>query len=181
MDRLQLRSESMPGIVESIDVVAPVRVAYNQWLRFEEFPRFLDGVERVVRRGDTLDWTADLGRPNQWTAEIVEETPDVRLAWHRLSGEEIRSTAWVTPWSSGQRAGAVLFQSVHPNQTQVTLELHIESDEEVGVNYAGLYESVRRDLERFKQLIESRGGPTTASSGAERSDPLHPVAQAKGI
>ena len=30
---------------ESIDVNVPVRTAYNQWTQFEEFPRFMEGVE----------------------------------------------------------------------------------------------------------------------------------------
>ena len=35
----------MSRIVESIDVDVPVRVAYDQWTQFEEFPRFMEGVK----------------------------------------------------------------------------------------------------------------------------------------
>src|SRR5690606_6295516 len=34
-------------ITKSIDVAVPVRTAYNQWTQFEEFPRFMEGVEEV--------------------------------------------------------------------------------------------------------------------------------------
>jgi uncharacterized membrane protein len=37
----------MSTIEQSIDVNVPVRTAYNQWTQFEEFPRFMEGVEAV--------------------------------------------------------------------------------------------------------------------------------------
>ena len=39
--------EDMSTIEQSIDVNVPVRTAYNQWTQFEEFPRFMEGVEAV--------------------------------------------------------------------------------------------------------------------------------------
>jgi uncharacterized membrane protein len=37
----------MSRVEQTIDVDVPVRVAYDQWTQFEEFPRFMDGIERV--------------------------------------------------------------------------------------------------------------------------------------
>jgi len=37
----------MSSIEESIEVEVPVRTAYNQWTQFEEFPRFMEGVDEV--------------------------------------------------------------------------------------------------------------------------------------
>ena len=37
----------MSTIEKSIDVNVPVRTAYNQWTQFEEFPRFMEGIEEV--------------------------------------------------------------------------------------------------------------------------------------
>ena len=37
----------------SVDVNTDVRTAYNQWTQFEEFPRFMAGVERVIQLDDT--------------------------------------------------------------------------------------------------------------------------------
>ena len=36
----------MARIEESIDVEVPVETAYNQWTQFEEFPTFMEGIER---------------------------------------------------------------------------------------------------------------------------------------
>src|SRR3954469_19026627 len=44
-------------IQEKIDVEVPVRVAYNQWTQFEDFPQFMDGVEEVRQITDeSLEW-----------------------------------------------------------------------------------------------------------------------------
>ena len=52
----------MATIEESIDVEVPVETAYNQWTQFEEFPRFMEGVEEVRQLDDTrLHWVAELG------------------------------------------------------------------------------------------------------------------------
>jgi hypothetical protein len=46
----------------SIEVNAPLRAVYNQWTQFEEFPRFMEGVEEV-RQEDRkrLFWRAKIG------------------------------------------------------------------------------------------------------------------------
>lgn len=35
----------MARVEHDIEVNVPVHTAYNQWTQFEEFPRFLEGVE----------------------------------------------------------------------------------------------------------------------------------------
>jgi uncharacterized membrane protein len=59
----------------SIDVNIPVRVAYEQWIRFEEFPSFMPTVKHVVQRDDkTLDVTSTLAAMRaDWTAEITDQ------------------------------------------------------------------------------------------------------------
>jgi uncharacterized membrane protein len=56
----------------SIEVNAPLRAVYNQWTQFEEFPRFMEGVEDV-RQEDRkrLFWRAKIGgKVKEWEAEI---------------------------------------------------------------------------------------------------------------
>jgi uncharacterized membrane protein len=43
----------MAHVSESIRVDCPVNEAYNQWTQFVEFPRFMDGIERVDQTDDT--------------------------------------------------------------------------------------------------------------------------------
>ncbi|MEN8581091.1 SRPBCC family protein [Burkholderia sp. RS01] len=43
----------MATVQESIDVNVPVGQAYNQWTQFEDFPRFMSGVDAVRQLDDT--------------------------------------------------------------------------------------------------------------------------------
>src|SRR5438094_3966883 len=80
----------MATIEKSIDVEVPVRAAYNQWTQFEDFPRFMEGVEEVKQVSDTrLHWIAEIaGVRREWDAEITEQTPDQRIAWKTTSGAQ---------------------------------------------------------------------------------------------
>jgi uncharacterized membrane protein len=42
----------MSTIERSIEVEAPLRIVYNQWTEFEEFPRFMEGVREVWQLAD---------------------------------------------------------------------------------------------------------------------------------
>jgi uncharacterized membrane protein len=146
----------MARFESSIDVDVPVRIAYDQWTQFEEFPQFMEGVERVVQVDDrTLDWTATVaGQRKEWRAVITDQTPDVRVAWKSVDGTD--------------NAGAVLFQAVGPDTTTVTLRLDAEAEgpvETAGTALGFLERRVEGDLERFKEFIESRRVPTGAWRG----------------
>ena len=151
----------MPRFESSIDVNVPVRIAYDQWTQFEEFPRFMEGVEKVVQRDDkTLHWTAEIaGQRKEWTAEITDQTPDKRIAWKSISGDE--------------NAGAVMFESLGPDKTKITLKLDADPEgvvETVGANLGFLERRVNSDLKRFKEFIESRAVPTGAWRGEIHGD-----------
>ena len=156
----------MSRFEETIVVDVPVRVAYDQWTQFEDFPRFMEGVERVTQRDDRhLDWTASIGgQTRSWTAEIVEQTPDVRIAWRAIEG-----TA---------NAGAVLFQPLGPDRTLVHLTIEAEPEgavETAGTSLGILDHRVEGDLERFKAFIEERRQPTGAWRGAIHGSRVDPA------
>ncbi len=49
----------MSTIEQSIEVNVPVRTAYDQRTQFEEFPRFMEGIEKVTQLDNThLHWKA---------------------------------------------------------------------------------------------------------------------------
>lgn len=73
---------------QSIEIDLPVRTVYNQWTRFEDFPHFMEGVERVTQLDERrLHWVADIaGTREEWDAEIVDQEPDSRISWRSISG-----------------------------------------------------------------------------------------------
>jgi uncharacterized membrane protein len=144
------------SITESIDVNVPVSTAYNQWTQFEEFPKFMEGVESVLQLDDThLRWVVEIGgKREEWTAEITEQRPDERVAWKAIEGHG--------------NAGVVTFHRLSDNQTRVTVQMDYETEglmETLGSAVGADSRRVKGDLERFKELVESRGAETGAWRG----------------
>jgi uncharacterized membrane protein len=155
----------MSRFEEQVIVEVPVRVAYDRWTRFEDFPSFMDGVERVERVDDkTLRWTASVaGVSRTWTAVIVDQTPDTRIAWKSVDG--------------AANAGAVLFEAAGPAKARVTLRIDAEPDgvvESVGDALGFLQRRVRGDLERFKDLVERTGAGVDGWRGEIHGDEVRP-------
>jgi uncharacterized membrane protein len=148
-------------IIETIDVDVPVRTAYDQWTQFEEFPRFMEGVESVKQLTDTtLEWTAKIaGVERSWRAEITEQEPDQRVAWQSTSG--------------ARNAGVVTFHRLADRRSRVTLQLDVEPTgpvETVGDAVGAVERRVEGDLKRFKEFIEARGDSTGAWRGEVDQD-----------
>ena len=152
-------------VENSVMVNVPVSVAYNQWTQFEDFPKFMDGVERVEQVTDkTLRWTASVaGRTKEWMADIVDQTPDTRIAWKSTDGAE--------------NAGAVLFRQLGSDRTEITLRLDAEPEgpiETAGDALGFLQRRVHGDLERFKEHVESKGGNGKAWRGEIHGEEVQP-------
>jgi uncharacterized membrane protein len=148
----------MPKVQDSIEVQVPVQQAYNQWTQFEEFPKFMGGIQSVQQLDEThVQWVAEIGGASrQWTTEVTEQQPDEKIAWKTIDGEV-------------KNDGVVTFEQVGPNQTRVNVEMDVEGEstmENVAGDLLGIVkDQVHGDLERFKQLIENRDEETGAWRG----------------
>jgi uncharacterized membrane protein len=147
---------NLETIKESIEVNVPVSTAYNQWTQFEEFSKFMDGVASVEQIDDThLRWVAEVGgERREWKAEIIEQVPDQKVAWRAVD-------------DNGPN-GVVTFEPLGADKTLVVVEMSYEPEglkEQLGAKIGVDSRQVGGDLERFKQLIESRGAETGAWRG----------------
>jgi uncharacterized membrane protein len=138
-------------IEKSIEVRAPLSTVYNQWTQFEEFPQFMQGVEKVKQLDDRrLHWVADIGFvEREWDAEIVRQEPDEVIAWRAMGDVSNDGTVMFTPSSAGD--------------TRVTLVMEYEPEgfmEKLGDKMGVIEKRVEGDLKRFKEFIESRGAET---------------------
>lgn len=145
----------METIEKTIEVDAPVTKVYNQWTQFEEFPRFMEGVEEVRQLDDKhLHWVAEIGgKRKEWDAEITQQIPDERIAWRSTTG--------------AINAGVVNFR---PKDHHTVLSLKMSYDPEGVVENVGdalglLSRRVEGDLQRFKEFIQSRKTETGAWRG----------------
>lgn len=84
----ELRSDdgTEVGIGARIEVAVPVRTAYDRWVRFESYPRFMPLVRRVeqVRPNVTRWWVGRGPFRHEFYAEVVEQHPDAFVAWRSL-------------------------------------------------------------------------------------------------
>jgi uncharacterized membrane protein len=153
------------SVNESIEVEVPVSVAYNQWTQFEEFPRFMEGVESVRQLDDTrVHWAAEIGgERREWDAEITYQQPDERITWRATDGKD--------------NGGEVRFRPLDGNRTLVEIEMSYEAEglkEELGSKLGADSRRVKGDLKRFKELVETQLAETGAwrgeVRGGERTD-----------
>ncbi|MDH6461537.1 ribosome-associated toxin RatA of RatAB toxin-antitoxin module [Micromonospora sp. A200] len=148
----------MTTVVEkSIEVDVPVSTAYNQWTQFEEFPRFMGGVQEVRQLDDQrMHWVAQIaGVKREWDSRVLEQVPDQKVAWAATEG--------------ATNAGAVYFQPVGAGRTMVRLHLEYEPEglvEKTGDKLNIVEKQAESDLEKFKSFIESRGAETGAWRGS---------------
>jgi uncharacterized membrane protein len=152
-------TNQMASIEKSIEVRVPVHTAYNQWTQFEEFPRFMEGVQEVRQLDDThLHWRAKIGgKEEEWDAVITEQVPDDRIAWRNSSG--------------AHNAGVITFHKLDDQRTKLMLQIDYEphgATEKMGSALGMVERRVEGDLERFKEFIETRGAETGAWRGEVR-------------
>ena len=141
----------MTTIEQSIDLEVPVTAAYAQWTQFEEFPKFMKGVEEIRQLDDRhLHWVAELGGTrHEWDAEITEQLPDERVAWRNTDGKD--------------NAGVVTFHKLDDERSRIMVQIDFVPEgikEKVGSALNAPDRQVKGDLERFKELVEAEGGPS---------------------
>jgi ribosome-associated toxin RatA of RatAB toxin-antitoxin module len=155
----------MTKVEHKILVNVPVSVAYNQWTQFEDFPHFMGGIKKVTQLSDDrLEWVAEIaGVRRKWEATILEQIPDRKVAWAATEG--------------ATNAGEVTFEDLGGGQTSVRLTLEYEPEglvEEVGDKLNVVESRTKKDLERFKELIESEGYASGAWRGTIENVPGTP-------
>lgn len=151
----------MTQVEESIEIEVSVRTAYDQWTQFEEFPRFMEGVEEVRQLDDShVRWVAEIGgKRHEWDAEITEQRPDERVAWKAVDGKS--------------NAGVVTFHRLGEGRCKVMAQIEFEPEglvEKVGGALGSADRRVKADLVRFKEMIESRGSATGAWRGSVETE-----------
>lgn len=135
----------MTNIVETIDIGAPVRLVYDQWTRFTEFPRYTKKVENVSQEADEkLVWHAKIfWSKRSWESTIVEQIPDQRIIW-RSKG------------AKGYVDGAVTFHELAPELTRVVLVLEYNPQglfERTGNIWRAQGRRARLELKHFRRHV----------------------------
>ncbi|GAA4883135.1 SRPBCC family protein [Kitasatospora terrestris] len=136
------------NIVEQIDVGVPVRVAYNQWTQFQDFPKFTKRLEQVEQKDEgKLSWKAGIFLSHRtWESTIVEQVPDETIVW-KSKGEK------------GSADGTVTFHELAPNLTRILLVLEYHPQglfERTGNLWRAQGRRVRLELKHFRRHVMTK-------------------------
>jgi uncharacterized membrane protein len=148
------------NIEESIDIGVPVATAYNQWTQFQDFSRFMKGVESVEQTSDTeTTWRAKVFKSRRtWKATIQEQVPDSRIVWTSEGGK-------------GSTKGVVTFHALGDDLTRVLLALEYYPSgvvEKTGNLWRAAGRRARLDLKNFRRFVMMEGQETGAWRGEIR-------------
>jgi uncharacterized membrane protein len=136
-------------ILETIDVGVPVRTAYDQWTRYEDFSTFAKGVKSATTADDTTsDWKLKVFWSNRsWKAHTTQQVPDQRLSW-------------TSEGAKGTTKGVVTFHALGDNLTRVLLVIEYYPKglfEKTGNIWRAQGRRARLDLKNYARHISMKG------------------------
>lgn len=160
----------MTRLEKSVDVGVPAQRAFEQLTRYEDYPRFMEGVREVQPIDAThLHWRCmENGEQREWDSEITAQVPDELLAWRNMNDH--------------QNIGQVRLEPLADDQTRLSLSMEYEPlcpAEQVSEKEALTAQRIEGDLQRFKQLVEAEKPATAALEMpiADVAQPDNPVAR----
>lgn len=135
---------------ERIDVDLPLAKVYEYLSDPGYFPHFFERVDHVNKiNSQTFEFFSEIGNEEyQWTVNIIDDLRNTRFAWITINGNLNQTgTIRFTPLENGE-------------QTRVDINLDCrtffgEPEEELGKFIQALPAQLSKDLERFKEEVES--------------------------
>ena len=152
----------------TVTIGKPRDELYAVWRDFTRFPEFMDNVRQIEKLDDKRSrWTieAPMGATVQLVTRIVEDVPGETIAWVSEPDSQIETD------------GRVEFADAPPGRgTYVRLLLRYKPPAgAIGRAVAKVMQrepnvQARRDLRRFKQLMETGEIPVNASPSGRKSE-----------
>ena len=143
---------------------------YKAWRNLSNLPQWMKHVQSVDVRDDRRShWTvtAPAGSTVEWDAEITDDRPNEMMAWRSVEGSEV------------DHRGLVRFEPAPGSRgTMVTVEMQYAlPGGTLGSAVAGWFgddprQSIKMDLRRFKQVMETGEIITTEGQPAGRADSI---------
>ena len=151
------------------DVAVPVDQAYEAWLKFDQYPKFMHRVLSVEQEGDEkVNWQEKIWfSKRQWEGQITDRRKNDRIAWKTTSGMSHK--------------GVVSFHKLDDKLTRVMVDMEFEPNGMIEKMASGLRfvkRAVQSDLARFKAYVELQQvkGIDYHSDGADQ-DADEPIAR----
>jgi hypothetical protein len=170
-------------VQQAVEIGAPLHAVYEQLETFENYPRFMTGVQRVTRTGaDQTHWIMDVeGHRREFDAVITERSLDERVSWATTEGPLLAETITLRPMGEtrtqivAQLEADVAFLLPSDRHAQETLRRRLKADLDT---FKGLIETGKLgDLHLPEASSKLLPGASAPASGP-RNDPASPASVA---
>lgn len=137
----------------TVSINRPRAQLYAFWRDFINLPRFMENIEAITvldtRRSHWVV-TAPGERKVEWDSVVTEDTPDSLIAWSSAEGAGVRNSGRIEFRDSTNGRGTVVTATI----------IYDPPGGAIGKALAKLFQrepdiQTRRDLRRFKQLMET--------------------------
>jgi uncharacterized membrane protein len=156
-------------VARAVTINRPIAEVFAYFRDFANLPTFMENVERI----DILDdkrshWVvkAPAGKTVEWDAVVTEEAKDSVIAWTSEPGADVANS------------GRVEFRDASTRGTVVTATIAYDPPAgAIGKLIAKMFQrepaiQARRDLRRFKQLMETGEIATAAMTRKQREEEM---------
>lgn len=154
-------------VIRTVTINRPREELYAYWRDFANLPTFMDNVQRIeIISPERSHWVvrAPAGKTVEWDARMTEDIPGTCIGWQATENADVPNS------------GRVEFRDAQGDRgTIVTATIAYDPPAGVvGKVIAKLFQrepaiQARRDLHRFKQLMETGEISTAARTRAERA------------
>lgn len=129
------------------DVALPVDRVYEEWTKFDQFPRFMHRMLNVEQKDkDKISWSEKIWfSKRQWEGRVTERRKNDRIVWTTNSGMSHK--------------GIVSFHKLSDNLTRVMVDMEFEPNgmmEKMASGLRFVKRAVQADLARFKTYVEMK-------------------------
>jgi uncharacterized membrane protein len=168
-DKDRIEGEHEAASVRAVMINRPRQELYDFWRDFRNLPAFMENVKSVeIMESGRSSWivAGPAGADFELVSEITEERPGEYIAWRSLEESDIDHEGWIefrdNPFGRGTEVR--VFISYDPPAGTLGKVIAKVMQREPRIQ-------ARRELRRFKQLMETGEIPTSkAPDAAPRAD-----------
>jgi uncharacterized membrane protein len=137
----------------TVTINRPRQELYEFWRDLRNLPHFMENIHGISVSDDNRShWVVDApgGRQVEWDSVLTEDQPGTLLAWQSVEGASVRNSGRIEFLDSTNGRGTLVKATI----------VYDPPGGNLGRLVAKLFEKepniqVRRDLRRFKQLMEA--------------------------
>ena len=159
------KGDSLVG--RAVTINRPVAEVFTYWRDFANLPSFMDNVVSITPLdGKRSHWVvkATAGKTVEWNAVVTEERENALIAWTSEDGADVPNSGRIEFRDAGARGTVVTATILYDPPGGI-----------VGKLIAKMFQrepaiQARRDLRRFKQLLETGEIATSSYTNAQLAE-----------